>query len=99
MTATFLARFAQSFQTNLVGHINPYNPFLQTRLGQLKQAAMAKGMDAVTSHNAALEIIYRIVRRQAGILTYNYIFWIIGLAFLATIPLLLLLRKPGYGKT
>jgi DHA2 family multidrug resistance protein len=99
LTATFLARFAQSFQTNLVGHINPYNPFLQTRLEQLKQAAMAKGMDAVTSHNAALEIIYRIVRRQAGILTYNHIFWIIGLAFLATIPLLLLLRKPGYGKT
>ncbi len=53
MTATFLARFAQSFQTNLVGHINPYNPLLQTRLEQLKQAAMAKGMDAVTSQNAA----------------------------------------------
>jgi DHA2 family multidrug resistance protein len=95
MTATFLARFVQSFQTNLISHVNPYNPLFQAKLWQLKQAAMAKGMDAVTAKNAALEIIYLNVRRQAGILTYDYIFWIIGLAFLGTIPLLLLLRKPA----
>jgi len=94
MTATFLARFAQSFQTNLVSHVNPYNPIFQSKLWQLKQAAMAKGMDAVTSQNAAMEVIYLSVRRQAGILTYDYIFWLIGLSFLATIPFLLLLRKP-----
>jgi DHA2 family multidrug resistance protein len=94
MTATFLARFAQSFQTNLVSHVNPYNPIFQSKLWQLKQAAMAKGMDAVTAQNAAMEVIYLTVRRQAGILTYDYIFWLIGLAFLGTIPFLLLLRKP-----
>jgi MFS transporter, DHA2 family, multidrug resistance protein len=94
MTATFLARFAQTFQTSLVSHVNPYNPIFQGKLWQLKQAAMAGGMDAVTSQNAAMEVIYLSVRRQAGILTYDYIFWLIGLSFLGTIPFLLLLRKP-----
>ena len=96
MTATFLARFAQSFQTNLVGHVNPFNPLFQTKFSQLKQAAMARGMDAVTAKNAALEVIYLTVRKQAGILTYDYIFWLIGLAFLGTIPFLLLLKRPRF---
>ena len=95
-TTTFLARFAQFFQTNLVTNVNPYNPLFQTRLWQLEQAAMAKGMDAITSKNAALQIIYLSVRREAGILTYDYIFWLIGLAFLGTIPILILFKKPAF---
>jgi DHA2 family multidrug resistance protein len=96
MTATFLARFAQFFQTSLVTHVNPYNPLFQTRFLQLKQMAMAKGMDTVTSQNAALKIISLTVQRDAGILTYDYIFWLIGLAFLGTIPILLLFKKPSF---
>ncbi len=94
MSATLLARLAQFYQVNLVGHINPFNPLVQLRLSELKQAAIAKGMDVVTSQTASLDIIYRIVRRQAGMMAYNYIFWVIGLAFLAIIPLLFLLKKP-----
>jgi len=94
ISATLLARLAQFYQANLVGHINPYNPLFQLRLAELKQAAIAKGMDAVTSQKAAMDIVYRILRRQAGMMAYNYIFWVIGLAFLAIIPLLFLLKKP-----
>jgi DHA2 family multidrug resistance protein len=96
MSATLLARLAQFYQANLVGRINPYNPLLQFRLAELKQSAVSKGMDAVTSQKVALDILFRIVKRQAGLLAYNYIFWVIGLAFLGIIPLLFLLRKPEY---
>ncbi len=96
LSATLLARLAQFYRTNLVGHINPYNPLLQSRLEGLKQGAMAKGMDVVTAQKDSIGIVYRVVEQQAGMLAYNYIFWVISLAFLGVIPLLLLLRRPSY---
>jgi DHA2 family multidrug resistance protein len=96
ISATMLARLAQFYQANLVGRINSYNPITQIRLAELKLAAVSKGIDAVTSQNVALDILFRMLKRQAGLLAYNYIFWVIGLAFLGIIPLLFLLGKPRY---
>jgi DHA2 family multidrug resistance protein len=62
----------------------------------LKQAAIARGADAATAHSLSLEILSRIVRKEAGMMAYNYIFWILGLAFLLIIPTLLLLRRHRY---
>ncbi|MRR07006.1 MAG: DHA2 family efflux MFS transporter permease subunit [Deltaproteobacteria bacterium] len=96
ISATLLARLAQFYQANLVGHINPFNPVVQSRMESLQQAAIAKGADAVTAHGISLEILSRIVRKEAGMMAYNYIFWILGLAFLLIIPMLLLLRRHRY---
>lgn len=92
--ATLLSRFSQVYQNNLAGHVNPYNPVTQLRLAELQQAAIAKGLDPVTAKEAALAVLYGTVQRQAGMLAYNHIFWIIGLAFLVIVPFLLLLKKP-----
>jgi MFS transporter, DHA2 family, multidrug resistance protein len=95
MSATLLTRLAQYHQVNLVGHINQFNPVLQARFQELQYAALAKGADATTAKSAATEIIARIVSREAGLLSYTYIFWVIGLAFLAIVPLLFFLKKPS----
>jgi len=96
LSATMLTRLAQFYQANLAGHVNPYNPVVQSRLRELTEAAMGRGMDAVTSQKAALGVLYRVVGREAGLLAYTYIFWIIGLAFLVIIPFLFFLRRPRY---
>jgi DHA2 family multidrug resistance protein len=93
IAATMLARMSQFYQANLSAHINPFNPVVQARMEGLKQAAITKGADAVTAHSMSLEILSRIVRKEAGMMAYNYIFWILGLAFLVIIPMLLLLRR------
>jgi DHA2 family multidrug resistance protein len=93
MAATLLARYGQFYQTSLVAHINPYNPTFQTRLGELKQTLIAKGISITQADHTALGMIYGEVRRQAGVLAFNRIFFIIGLAFLVIIPLLLLLKR------
>jgi DHA2 family multidrug resistance protein len=41
-------------------------------------------------------MMYGVVRRQAGALAFNYVFWVIGIAFLSIIPLLLLLKRPSH---
>jgi DHA2 family multidrug resistance protein len=96
--ATLLSRFSQFYQTSLSAHVNPYNPMTRSRWMELQQGAISKGIDAVTAQHTALGVLYGIVRKQAAMLAYNYIFWIIGIAFLVVIPFLLLLKKPkGHG--
>ena len=94
IAATLLARYSQFYQNTLVGHVTPFNPAARTSLAGLKQAAMSRGVDAVTADKTALATIYGLVRRQAAMLAYNRIFWIVGIAFLIIIPFLILLKKP-----
>ena len=93
-SATLLSRYSQFYQTSLAAHVTPYSPVVQSRLAMLKNATMARGMDPVSAEKSALGIIYGMVRRQAAMLAFNRIFFIVGLAFLIMIPLLLLLKKP-----
>jgi len=96
MAATLLARYGQFYQTGLVANITPYNPIFQMRFGELKQALIAKGISITQAGQTSLGMIYGEVRRQAGVLAFNRIFFIIGLAFLIIIPLLLLLKRPAH---
>jgi len=94
ISATLLARYSQFYQTSLAAHVTPYSPVVQSRIAMLKSATMARGLDAVAAENSAMAIIYGTVRRQAAMLAYNRIFFVVGIAFLVIIPLLLLLKKP-----
>jgi MFS transporter, DHA2 family, multidrug resistance protein len=94
ISATLLQRYSQFYQTNLVAHVNPYNPALQSRLAMLTSANVSRGLDPVTANKTALGMIYGSVRQQSYMLSYNRIFFVVGMAFLVIIPLLLLLKKP-----
>jgi DHA2 family multidrug resistance protein len=96
MAATLLARYSQFYQTTLAAHINPYNPTFQDRLQGMKQSLIAKGVAVSEAQHTALGMIYGEVRRQAGALAFNRIFFIVGLAFLVIIPLLLFLKRPTH---
>ncbi len=94
LCATLLARLSQSYQSVLAGHINPYSLKSQQQLSSLAHAATTKGIAAADSGKTALAVVYGMVQRQAGMLSYNYIFWTIGIVFITIVPLLLLLKKP-----
>jgi DHA2 family multidrug resistance protein len=97
IAATLLTRYSQFYQNSLVGHITPLNEIFRMKQAAIKSGLMAQGMDAFSAETASLAVIYGIVRRQAGMLSYNRIFFIVGLAFLVIIPLLLLLKKQKIG--
>ena len=94
VSATLLQRFSQFYQNILVAHANPMNPLYQEKMAALTQAAISRGVPEPAAEQTARTILYGIIQRQAGMLSYNHIFWIIGIAFLAVIPFLLLLRQP-----
>ncbi len=96
IAATLLSRLSQFYQTVLVSHVSPTNPQFQMRFNDLQQTLIARGMSTTEAHQAAQGMLYGLVQRQAVTLAYNRIFFIIGLAFLAIIPLLLLLKRPAH---
>lgn len=97
ISATLIARLSQTHQTNLVAHVTPYNPTFQSYFAELKQTLIAKGMAATEAENVAMAKIYGLVQQQSAVLAYNQIFMLVGFAFLAVIPLLLLLKRPRHG--
>lgn len=98
-SATQLSRLSQFYQNTLVSHTNLTDHATREKLAALKQTAIARGMDAVAADRFSLTVLYNIVKRQAGMLSYNRIFWIVGLAFLVIIPFLILLKKPRHDAT
>lgn len=98
IAATLLARYSQFYQNSLVSNITPGNSLYQMEKAALKSGFMMKGIEATTADTMSLAALYGMIRRQAGMLSYNRIFFIVGLAFLVIIPLLLLLKKQQIGK-
>lgn len=98
MAATLLTRYQQLYQNSLVANVSPYNPIWQIRIENMKQGLLAKGIAASQIDTTALGMMYGAVRRQAGALAFNHIFFIIGLAFLVIIPLLFLLKRPSHSE-
>jgi len=96
VSATMLSRYGQFYQNILVSNITPYSLRSQEKLLALKHAALTHGADLASADKVSYSLLYGIVKRQAGILAYNRIFFIMGLAFLAIIPFLLLLKKPQH---
>jgi MFS transporter, DHA2 family, multidrug resistance protein len=65
------------------------------RVSQLAAGFVSKGYDAATAHQMGRGLLDAIVNRQASVLSFGDIFHVVGLAFLATLPLVFLL---GSGK-
>lgn len=98
VAATLLSRYAQFYQNSLAPHANAYGMAWQRRLSAIKQALISKGIAITQADQSAMSLLYGMLRRQAGALAYNRIFWVIGIAFLAIIPLLLLLKRPSHAE-
>jgi MFS transporter, DHA2 family, multidrug resistance protein len=71
-----------------------------SQLAQARLAANAAGLagptgDLAHGHAAALQQLATQINVQALVITYSECFWLLGVALLASIPLVLLLRTPN----
>jgi DHA2 family multidrug resistance protein len=93
LVRTSLERDSQTFQSQLVTHINPYEPSVQERLQQLAARFIAQGADAFTAHQQALTALYKTVQRQASLQAFLNNYYLLTLLFLVLIPFFFLLRR------
>jgi DHA2 family multidrug resistance protein len=92
LMATLLGRFVRTEQAVLTEHVGRYDPAAMERLTMIARGMMARGADAVTAHQRALEVIDRQIGAQASVLAFSRIYLLSGIVLVAALPLLLLFR-------
>jgi MFS transporter, DHA2 family, multidrug resistance protein len=96
IAATLLARRAQLHQARLVGDVNPTSARTLSVLKGLRMHFMHRGVDFTTASHQAVGEVYRLLQRQASILSYLDIFRLLTLAFIVVAPVVWLMRKPHF---
>jgi DHA2 family multidrug resistance protein len=92
---TMLARRSQFHQARLVEGITPFSPGLQQwaqRFGDMMPQAPAPG----TVPRGTLGVLYGQVLRQAAAMSYLEMFHVLGMLFLAVLPLVWIMKRPRH---
>jgi MFS transporter, DHA2 family, multidrug resistance protein len=91
---TMLERRTQFHQAQLVEHVNAFNPALRQATNGNTLRLISYGSSAAHAAIQSNGLIYSLVQRQSAMLAFVDNFKMLGVVFLAVIPVLLLMRKP-----
>jgi DHA2 family multidrug resistance protein len=90
---TMIARRAQFHQSHLVENLTPFDRTYQITLGQSAQLLQYRGFEGFLSEKAGLNIIYEQLLRQASMLSFNDVFYLLSLLLICTLSLLLFIKR------
>ena len=94
VTGTLLTRQRQAVATVLGENVSAYDVQTQTLLAQMKAAFMARGADAVTATERAYAALHGMLLQQASMVSFVWLFRMLGGIFLMLLPLILIMRRP-----
>jgi DHA2 family multidrug resistance protein len=94
---TLIARREQYHQSVLIEHVTPYSDAYRTTIQNLQQTYLSGTASAADALHHAQAQLYATLQQQAATLSYIDSFWVFGIIFLALVPLVFLMRKPGTG--
>jgi len=97
VTGTMIARNTRVITGTLGEHVNLYDPETQQMFLQMRSAFVAAGADVATATNRAYAALFGMISRQAAMVSFVGLFELLGFVFLALIPLVLLMKRPGHG--
>jgi DHA2 family multidrug resistance protein len=92
LVASQLGHRAAVHRARLVEHLTPYEPQVAQMLDGMTAGLAERGMPPGLATDSALRMLDGTVNRQATMLAYNDVFWLLGMLFVLTVPLLLLLQ-------
>jgi DHA2 family multidrug resistance protein len=95
---TLVARREQFHQQTLGDHLTASSPMSQQAFAQLTPFLAHQGLDKVTAAHKAGGLIYLRLQQQAALLSYSDAFYLMGIFFLANIPLVLLMRGAEHNR-
>ncbi|MFZ0134339.1 MAG: hypothetical protein WAK95_17505 [Desulfobacterales bacterium] len=77
----------------LMKNLTPYRETMTAWTRSLTTALSAHGSAAGTARLQGLQLIYNEVMRQATMISYNRVFFLVSVVFALTLPLVLILRE------
>ncbi|MDE3053016.1 MAG: DHA2 family efflux MFS transporter permease subunit [Gemmatimonadota bacterium] len=96
LLATYLTRDAAQNRADLVTHATSTGYGTYLRLQAMQRAFMARGSDFFTARQQALAALDGVVNLQSYVIAFEHVFLWVGVAILAALPLVPLLRRPGH---
>jgi DHA2 family multidrug resistance protein len=91
--ASLINRYSVQARTSMVAHLVPGRPELTSRLTMIEGAFRAGGLDAASAAAAARRVLDFALFKQSTMLTFEKLFLLSGICFVAVIPLLFLLKS------
>jgi DHA2 family multidrug resistance protein len=92
LSATLVQRFTAVHRADLLADVTRYSGVAAGRLAGIEGRLLAAGTPPGLAHQQALEVLNRIVGRQALMLSFEQLFLLFGAAFVLSLPLLLGLK-------
>ncbi len=89
---TFLARWSQVHQANLVPHLTPYDVTTRRWLATLR-SGLGRRVGSVAADPKSVGVLYNVLNKQARLLAYMDIFRVVSILALVVAPLPFLFEK------
>ncbi len=90
LLATIIDRRSQLHRAQLVSGVTASSAAFASAQGHLANLLVHRGVPASLAPLKATALINGVINQQAGLMAYNDAAWVVGLTFLATLPLLFL---------
>jgi DHA2 family multidrug resistance protein len=90
---TVLSRRTQYHQSHLTEGFSIYDFKLQQAVPVLQNALQSKGMEGTTAKQGGLEILYGLLQKQAAMLGFDDVFFLLCLFFVCLVPLIWVIRR------
>lgn len=91
---TMLERRTQYHQAQLMEHVNPFSAAYHSFVSGVQYRLVAAGSSMAEAASQATGLVYGTAQKQAAMLAFVDNFKMLGVVFLAVIPIMVLLRKP-----
>jgi DHA2 family multidrug resistance protein len=94
---TMLQRRSQAHQSRLMEHVNTFSAAYHNMINGTQARLVSAGSGVAQAADQAHGMLLNTVQRQSAMLAFVDNFKMLGVVFLAVIPILLLLKKPKSG--
>jgi DHA2 family multidrug resistance protein len=93
IATTILTRRAQFHQARLVEHLTPFDMPYALGSSQTAQTLQYRGFDPALSGQGGLGTIYDQLLREASMMSFNDVFYVLSVMLIMTIPLVFFMRR------
>jgi len=88
-----VSRRAQFHQARLVDHLTPFDPLYALRSQQGAVLLQQRGLDPASAQHGGLGIMYEGLLKQAGMLSFADVFYLLTWMMVVLIPLVLFMKN------
>lgn len=96
VATTILTRRAQFHQARLVDHLTPFDMNYIIGSQQTAEILQNRGLEPMLAHKGGLGAIFQTLLREANMMSFNDVFYLLAVMIVLTLPLIFLIKYVKY---